>query len=95
MKALPKGRENTERTCASPRSPRLNESPSQKEGKSVLCFRDPRQVLSLNESLSQKEGKSGREGNGFRDRPASMKALPKKKGNSTSCAQRPASTTPQ
>ena len=58
----------------------LNESPSQKEGKSVK----PMHTLivgGLNESPSQKEGKLWH-ASARRPRPrASMKALPKRKGN--------------
>ena len=62
--------------------PRLNESPSQKEGKSLTLMVMRFERVGLNESPSQKEGKSADAGcmGGWCLR-ASMKALPKRKGN--------------
>ena len=60
----------------------LNESPSQKEGKSKYPSLDTTTPMGLNESPSQKEGKSADSALrccGMRE--ASMKALPKRKGN--------------
>ena len=82
MKALPKRKGNRHfavqlhalRHC-------LNESPSQKEGKwsraDGQCF----PIWSLNESPSQKEGKCPPRTGWVASPPASMKALPKRKGN--------------
>ena len=74
---------------------RLNESPSEKEGKSrapaVLLLQNP----SLNESPSEKEGKSSAKSRRVdKLRTASMKVPPKRKGNvstiSSGCvAQKP------
>ena len=67
--------------CSSDHRPRLNESPSKKEGK---CWRMVQVVLmaeSLNESPSKKEGKFRALQLFFTFRNASMKALPKRKGN--------------
>ena len=80
MKALPKRKGNPAHRRAPGPGHRLNESPSQKEGKSVK----PMHTLivgGLNESPSQKEGKLWH-ASARRPRPrASMKALPKRKGN--------------
>ena len=84
MKALPKRKGNWSRSSQTGgRVFRLNESPSEKEGKSIR-FQNARLIAStgLNESPSEKEGK-------FHNllchvhsiQPASMKALPKRKGN--------------
>ncbi len=70
--------------CRRPQS--LNESPSEKEGKSILRGRGRSRCSGLNESPSEKEGK-------FSSIPyqddvldqASMKALPKRKGNVSLC----------
>ena len=61
----------------------LNESPSEKEGKSNCSWKAKKQDVSLNESPSEKEGKFG-DAHGIRrgGRP-SMKAPPKRKGNPT------------
>ena len=61
----------------------LNESPSEKEGKSRVNQRKHIRVLRrLNESPSEKEGKFSRQHDHRRARShASMKALPKRKGN--------------
>ena len=60
----------------------LNESPSEKEGKSPPassggCVPCP----TLNESPSEKEGKSGTRNPQNQHRPPSMKVPPKRKGN--------------
>ena len=60
----------------------LNESPSEKEGKSRPPLLTIPRPPGLNESPSEKEGKSealSRVADELRD--ASMKALPKRKGN--------------
>ena len=59
----------------------LNESPSQKEGKFVPPSGGPLEIHRLNESPSQKEGKSSFPCPLRPPTPASMKALPKRKGN--------------
>ena len=82
MKALPKRKGNPAHRRAPGPGHRLNESPSQKEGK--YQREDGGFVLGklgLNESPSQKEGKLWH-ASARRPRPrASMKALPKRKGN--------------
>ena len=83
MKALPKRKGNgaSSRTRTQT-TRRLNESPSEKEGKSPL-----RPVVThqgsgcLNESPSEKEGKSTPISLFVPQIEASMKALPKRKGN--------------
>ena len=106
MKALPKRKGNIGRTLTLLQHLRLNESPSQKEGKFFHWSADGPLTLSLNESPSQKEGKwvfsspslhyifclnespSQKEGKLRKTvavpevHIASMKALPKRKGNS-------------
>ena len=60
----------------------LNESPSEKEGTSYSSLRERNKMLCLNESPSEKEGKFfQRETIGQTGQRASMKALPKRKGN--------------
>ena len=61
---------------------RLNESPSEKEGKSTIAPTSNCQNLCLNESPSEKEGKlsSLTSSSVFWNR-ASMKVPPKRKGN--------------
>ena len=83
MKALPKRKGNVERgTTLQEEREGLNESPSEKEGKSPL-----RPVVThqgsgcLNESPSEKEGKSTPISLFVPQIEASMKALPKRKGN--------------
>ena len=60
---------------------RLNESPSEKEGKSVVPLARSMTVSSLNESPSEKEGKSPSPEARPQIYPASMKVPPKRKGN--------------
>ena len=60
---------------------RLNESPSEKEGKLSPHAPSRLRSRSLNESPSEKEGKRGFLTDVARVRGASMKALPKRKGN--------------
>ena len=63
-------------------TPSLNESPSEKEGKYQLRTPLRRRRFSLNESPSEKEGKYRVSHSPRRLFPgASMKALPKRKGN--------------
>ena len=65
------------------RRPSLNESPSEKEGKSGSSPYPSPTPPSLNESPSEKEGKChGVRGFNLIRPGASMKALPKRKGNS-------------
>ena len=60
----------------------LNESPSEKEGKSSHTRQKPSRYTSLNESPSEKEGKFGSQPTGaFVSMSPSMKAPPKRKGN--------------
>ena len=80
MKALPKRKGNCRILTPSGSERSLNESPSEKEGKSWTSTERASRA-SLNESPSEKEGKwlswlcrTGVSG-------ASMKALPKRKGN--------------
>ena len=61
--------------------PRLNESPSQKEGKCASCTARRSMSSRLNESPSKKEGKYPLQPPLKPLVPASMKALPKRKGN--------------
>ena len=58
----------------------LNESPSEKEGKS-LALSVLALVASLNESPSEKEGKFSRQQRRARTAGPSMKVPPKRKGN--------------
>ena len=59
MKVPPKRKGNAEeRDGLADLIDRLNESPSEKEGKSGVCLTVPRWFLRLNESPSEKEGKS-------------------------------------
>ena len=59
----------------------LNESPSEKEGKSHPPARPAPHATSLNESPSEKEGKSVTEASVNAERFPSMKVPPKRKGN--------------
>ena len=60
----------------------LNESPPEKEGKCKTILQNIAVIAGLNESPPEKEGKSGyRAGGAHVRRVASMKALPKRKGN--------------
>ena len=82
MKALPKRKGN--RVTDFSRLPvfrSLNESPSQKEGKSGTVIPGLADGTCLNESPSQKEGKFPHRHRHRRRQRASMKALPKRKGN--------------
>ena len=82
MKALPKRKGNTRRVAYPPVSQSaLNESPSKKEGK---FLNDSLQTVenALNESPSKKEGKSFTVEAVVDVLSPSMKALPKRKGNS-------------
>ena len=84
MKALPKRKGNTDGgTDCVAGVEGLNESPSQKEGKCEATAGESA-GLSLNESPSQKEGKYFCSTTFGSLSKASMKALPKRKGN-TSC----------
>ena len=61
---------------------RLNESPSEKEGKYRTFGHSVHQLRCLNESPSEKEGKSGCLGcSSASAQHASMKVPPKRKGN--------------
>ena len=83
MKALPKRKGNSnDFIWLNNGELSLNESPSQKEGKSLLAGVGIRVPLGLNESPSQKEGKSKSFPLMTSWQLASMKALPKRKGNS-------------
>ena len=65
---------------------RLNESPSKKEGKCTLyAWNVAASELCLNESPSKKEGKLPDITTHAQPVNASMKALPKRKGNSAAC----------
>ena len=82
MKVPPKRKGNPSAHSQAPRSrARLNESPSEKEGKSPNAYMTGYELICLNESPSEKEGKC------LRSRPeplpkfASMKVPPKRKGN--------------
>ena len=59
MKVPPKRKGNPDGNplTATTKDPALNESPSEKEGKSLVLFGLLREVLALNESPSEKEGK--------------------------------------
>ena len=75
----------------------LNESPSEKEGKSILHELTSIGEYSLNESPSEKEGKfGGQTGLELRSIAPSMKVPPKRKGNHGKTGGcRPADSTPQ
>ena len=60
----------------------LNESPSEKEGKSATTTSKPTPTVNLNESPSEKEGKCISKANAVKFKSTSMKAPPKRKGNS-------------
>ena len=83
MKALPKRKGNAQaRGVTAPVENRLNESPSEKEGKYSTNLRHDLDIASLNESPSEKEGKFCQIGaESTSPLIASMKALPKRKGN--------------
>ena len=60
----------------------LNESPPEKEGKCKTILQNIAVIAGLNESPPEKEGKcSARQVQRINFVPASMKALPKRKGN--------------
>ena len=85
MKVPPKRKGNTSHSLTSSYKERtLNESPSEKEGKSRQPQRvDPNIYLTLNESPSEKEGKSSTKVPSSRTSfTPSMKVPPKRKGNS-------------
>ena len=65
----------------------LNESPSQKEGKSLSVASVLIYGISLNESPSQKEGKSEMKRSKNNPCSASMKVPPKRKGNLSSASR--------
>ena len=73
---------------------RLNESPSEKEGKSRASI-SSRALDRLNESPSEKEGKSALQGRKKKARIASMKVPPKRKGNYAALSGVDGNTTPQ
>ena len=83
MKALPKRKGNTSgKRCPQADIFGLNESPSKKEGKWLFGARAQTYPMRLNESPSKKEGKlAGVHRQARPQKPASMKALPKRKGN--------------
>ena len=83
MKALPKrkGNRGTPRYHSRRSERGLNESPSEKEGKSINNALNAIPHGSLNESPSEKEGKFSPRESGLGCLGASMKALPKRKGN--------------
>ena len=90
MKALPKRKGNYWKQTISGCYACLNESPSQKEGKSNYAAWLSSLSGGLNESPSQKEGKFHSGTLGRITLNASMKALPKRKGNllaAPQCAQ--------
>ena len=60
----------------------LNESPSEKEGKSSFAPPSRWPLGTLNESPSEKEGKSPRLAEDEEELAPSMKVPPKRKGNS-------------
>ena len=93
MKALPKRKGNAQaRGVTAPVENRLNESPSEKEGKYSTNLRHDLDIASLNESPSEKEGKFCQIGaESTSPLIASMKALPKRKGNPKTPAQKCAS----
>ena len=92
MKALPKRKGNlSPRRTTRSINLCLNESPSEKEGKLLCGGRCGLGLLCLNESPSEKEGKSDGFGTCALDNQASMKALPKRKGN---WERRPVATHP-
>ena len=64
-----------------PEADTLNESPSEKEGKSLHDTADGKIILTLNESPSEKEGKSLTEEEAQPVLVPSMKVPPKRKGN--------------
>ena len=81
MKALPKRKGNAWGLVAKPGGFGLNESPSQKEGRTGGFFHAAPKFNCLNESPSKKEGKSRELVRNTITKKASMKALPKRKGN--------------
>ena len=93
MKALPKRKGNgLEIQGVGALESSLNESPSEKEGKPVGKIRVGYARVCLNESPSEKEGKRGEFVDGHHGNIASMKALPKRKGNS---GMKPAEASPR
>ena len=74
---------------------RLNESPSEKEGKSLAMSIAPAGYSCLNESPSEKEGKYQREFEQIIRGEASMKAPPKRKGNTIHATTTEAGAWPQ
>ena len=77
-------------------APGLNESPSEKEGKSARPALSAKTMAGLNESPSEKEGKF-QTGSGLNLslHLASMKAPPKRKGNRSKIAHLPNIEQPQ
>ena len=73
----------------------LNESPSKKEGKKQTSPSRDHKTTRLNESPSQKEGKSPRLAEDKAELAASMKALPRRKGNIAVVLPRPLRPAPQ
>ena len=59
----------------------LNESPPEKEGKCKTILQNIAVIAGLNESPPEKEGKFARSNQKGGWQKASMKALPKRKGN--------------
>ena len=90
MKALPKRKGNLDAFLLKFENQGLNESPSEKEGKLSSSRSCSLMSEGLNESPSEKEGKSRSTSSARAARVfASMKALPKRKGNSPSCTTSP------
>ena len=82
MKVPPKRKGNFGRCrVQAPDRRSLNESPSEKEGKSIEQLEEAVEILPLNESPSEKEGKWRFEIAGFPTPGPSMKVPPKRKGN--------------
>lgn len=82
MKVPPKGREIRAAEPAAGLRQGLNESPSEKEGKLEAADFDPWvPAASLNESPSQRKGNSTSHSASCSSVLASMKALPRRKGN--------------
>ena len=81
MKALPRRKGNSGHGQPPAQWQCLNESPSQKEGKSATTTSKPTPTVNLNESPSEKEGKCISKANAVKFKSTSMKAPPKRKGN--------------
>ena len=81
MKAPPKRKGNSVEDIVAGVVSGLNESPSEKEGKSACRSRGRRNEGRLNESPSEKEGKSAKPPVNVAGGGASMKVPPKRKGN--------------